>query len=233
MKTIRLTMAQALARSPRRAAHPHRRRQRTAVPWRVRDFRPRQRGRPRRGARSLPRTPADAARPQRTGHGARGHRLRQGQPPPPADGLHDLGRSRRDKSRDRGGGRAREPAARAAAARRHLREPPTRPGAAADRALRRSDRDRKRLPAAGLALLGSHPAPRTIARFIAAGPLRAARSRGLRPGDARACRRTCRPKPSTIRRRSSTSACTRSSGRARIARGSRPRCGACAPRAGR
>ena len=44
-----------------------------------------------------PRSPADLPRAQRAGDGARGDRLRQGQPPPPADGLHDLGRPRRDQ----------------------------------------------------------------------------------------------------------------------------------------
>ena len=104
---------------------------------------------------------ADVPRAQRAGDGPCGDRLCQGQRSPAHDGLHDLGRPGRDQSRDGRGARAREPPARAAASGRHLRGPPARPGAAADRGLRRPDGHRQRLPAARVAVLGPHHAARS------------------------------------------------------------------------
>ena len=58
---------------------------------------------------------ADLPRPQRTGDGARGDRLRQGLAPAAHDGLHDLDRPRRDQHGHRRRAGACQPPARAAA----------------------------------------------------------------------------------------------------------------------
>ena len=136
---------------------------------------------------------------------------------PAHDGLHDLDRPGRDQPGDRRRARAREPAARPAAAGRHLRR-----AASRTRCCNRSRTSAIR------------PSPPTIA----CGPSRvsgiASRGRSncsrrcrrrsrccwTRPIAARRrsrCRRTCRRRPSTTRSPSSTSACTTSSGRGRTA----------------
>ena len=98
-------------------------------------------------------------RPQRAGHGAGRGGLRQGQEPPPDDGLHHLDRAGRHEHADRRRRGARQPAAGAVPARRRVRQPPARPGAAADRGLQRRHHQRHRLLPAGFALVGpDHPA---------------------------------------------------------------------------
>ena len=57
----------------------------------------------------------------------------------------------------------------------------------------------QRLLASGVAVLGSHHAARAAARVAAAGDVGAARSGRLRPGRRSRCRRTCRPRPGTTR----------------------------------
>ncbi len=94
------------------------------------------------------------------------------------------------------------------------------PGTAAARGLRRPDCHGQRLPATGVAVLGSHHAARATARVAAAGDLGAARSGRLRAGDARAAAGRAGRGIRLPAKRSSPSACTTSSGRARIARGS-------------
>ena len=138
--TVRLTTAQALVRwmtaQRSRAARRHRG---AAVRRRLRDLRPRQRARPRHRAARGPGRAADLARPERAGHGAGRGGLRAGDRPPPGDGRDQLDRPGRAEHGHRGRRRARQPAAGAAAARRHLRRPGAGPGAAAGRALRRPD----------------------------------------------------------------------------------------------
>ena len=123
-------------------------------------LRPRQRGRPRRGAGHRRRPPADMARPQRAGHGPRRHRLRQGVEPAPRDGRDHLHRPRRHQPGDRRRHRAREPAPAPAAAGRRVREPRPRPGAPADRGLPGRHGERQRLLPAGEPILRPHHPPR-------------------------------------------------------------------------
>ncbi len=137
------------------------------------------------------------------------------------DGVHDLRRSRSDQPRDGRRGRPRQPAASAPAARRHVCEPAPGPRTPASRALRRSDGHGQRLPETGLALLGSDRAARTAPRVLAASPRGPARSRRIAGRRRSHCRRTFKRKPSTIRSGSSTNASTTSSGRAPTASGSR------------
>ena len=92
--------------------------------------------------------PADLSRAQRAGDGARRDRLRQGNAPPPDDGLHDLVGPGATNIVTAAALAHVEPPAGAAAAGRHICEPPARPGTAADRGLRRPDRYGERLPAA-------------------------------------------------------------------------------------
>ena len=97
------------------------------------------------------------------------------------------------------GGRARQPPAAAAALRRHVpaRASPTR--AAAGRALRPAlGHGQRRLPA-GHALLGPHHAPGAgrASRCRSRSPRCSTRPSAARPSSA--CRRTCRPRPTTIR----------------------------------
>ena len=79
-------------------------------------------------------------------------RLRKGGPPPPPDGMHDLHWSGRHQPCHRGRRRAREPAARAAAARRCFCEPPPRSGPAASGRFLRWDGDSERLSSTRVAL---------------------------------------------------------------------------------
>ena len=82
--------------------------------------------------------------------------------------------------------------------RRHLRQPPARSGAAAGRALRRPDHHRQRRLQAGDPLLGPHHPARADHALAAAGGRDDARPGRLRPGLHRPAARTCRPRPSTI-----------------------------------
>ena len=129
---------------------------------------------------------ADLARAQRAGHGARRDRLRQGARAPPHDGVHHLDRTRREQHGDRRGARARQSPAGAVPSGRCVRQPAARPGAAAARGVRRSDAVGQRLLPAGVALLRPHHAARADSRQPARGTARAARSRRMRAGDARA-----------------------------------------------
>ena len=157
MKTIRLTMAQALVR--------YLCAQRTAIDGQDQPLfagvfahlRPWQRHLPvaRRWRRS--RTAADLARAERAVDGAgrrsaspRRSRRRQ------IMVATSLDRAGRDQHGDRGGGGPCQPPAGAAAGRRHLRQPDSRSGAAAGRAFRRSDHDRERCLQGGDPLLGPH-----------------------------------------------------------------------------
>ena len=114
MKTIRLTAAQATGALP----EPPAQRGRRAVPRRLLgDLRPRQRRRHGRGAACRGRRLPHLARPQRAGHGARRHRLRQGAEPQARDGRDHLDRPRRAEHGHRRGAGPRQPAAGAAASR--------------------------------------------------------------------------------------------------------------------
>ena len=155
-----------------------------ALRRRLGDLRPRQRRRHGRGAARRARTTADLPRPQRAGDGARGDRLRQGLAPPPHDGLHHLDRPRRDQHGHGRGGRACQPPAGAAPARRRLRQSPARPGAAADRGFRRRNGFGQRLLPPGLALFRPHRAARADHAGAAARHGGPDRSRRMRPGDA-------------------------------------------------
>ena len=135
-----------------------------------------------RGARSRAGHAAHLARPERAVDGAGRHRLRQGQAAPADHGRRLLDRARRHQHGHRRRPRALEPPAGAAPRRRHLRQPPARPGDAAGRALRKPDDHGERRLQAGLPLLGPHRAARADHRLAAAGGGRDARSRRLRPG---------------------------------------------------
>ena len=185
MSTIRLTMAQAVARFLTAQKTEIDGEIAAALRRRLGDLRPRQRRRHGRGAargarRRLPTYP----RPQRAGHGACGHRLRQGLAPAPHDGLHHLDRPRRHQHGDGRRRRPCEPPAGAAAARRRLRQSPARSGAAADRELFRRHRLGQRLLPAGLALFRPHHPTRADHPRAAARHDRAHRSRRMRAGDA-------------------------------------------------
>ena len=177
--TIRLTAAQAMMRwlsvqMTEDGDALHR--------GRLGDLRPRQRRRHRRGAARHRRRAPDLARPERADHGARRHRLRQDQAPPPRPRRHLLDRPGLDQHGHRRGARPRQPPAGALHLRRRLRQPPPRPGAAADRGLRRRHRLGQRLLQAGHPLLRPHlpaRAPPDRAAPRAAHPDRPGR---LRPG---------------------------------------------------
>ena len=98
--------------------------------------------------------------------------------------LHLVGRPRRHQShhgrRDRHG----QPPARAAAARRHLREPPARARAAATGISRQPGRERERLLPTRLEILGPSQPSRATAHRVARGDARARRSGRDRGGDA-------------------------------------------------
>ena len=124
-----------------------------------------------------PRRAADVSRAQRAGDGACGDRVCEGEHAPPDDGVHDVDRAGRDEPRHRRGARARQPAAGAAAAGRHLRHARTRSGAAAGRGLPGRHRVGERLLSAGLALFRPHRASGATADRAAARDPRADRSR--------------------------------------------------------
>ncbi len=128
---------------------------------------------------------ADLPRAQRAGDGAQRDRLRQGGAAAADDGLHHLDRPRRHQHGDGRRGGACRPAAGAAAARRHLRQPPARSGAAAGRGFRRRHDLRQRLLQAGVALFRPHPAAGADPDRPAPRAARADRSGGMRAGHAR------------------------------------------------
>ena len=141
----------------------------------------------RASARRWPEIGKDAAhlsRPQRTGHGPCGHRLCQGQQPPAHDGLHHLHRARRHQHGDRRGRRPCRPPAGPAAARRHLRQPPARSGAAADREFRDPTISANDCFKPVARFWDRITRPEQLAREPAPGDARADRSRRLRPGGA-------------------------------------------------
>ncbi len=107
--------------------------------------------------------------------------LRQGHAAPPDHGGDELDRARRDEHGHRGRRRPRQPPARAAALRRHVRQPHPRSGAAAGRELPRPVGHGERLVQAGHPLLGPH-------RQAGAGRALAAPRGGddARPGHVRA-----------------------------------------------
>ena len=160
MKTLRLTTAQALVRF---LVNQHSRRDgvtQTLHPESAGHLRPRQRGRPRGGASSRGQRSALHSRPQRAGPGPHRRRLREDDQPSADPRLHEFDRAGRHQH---GHGRRRshhQPRARAAPARRHLRDPPGGAGAPATRVAVVAGRLRERRLPAGLALLGSHQPPR-------------------------------------------------------------------------
>ena len=143
-----------------RPANRHRRCRGAVVPRCVRDLRPWQRHQPRSGAARGRRRDADVARSERTGHGAGRCRFRQGREPPADHGGHVVDRARRTQHGHRRGRRSRQPFARAVPRRRHVCQPPARPGLAAGRALRGSDHHGQRRVQICQPVLGSHHAPR-------------------------------------------------------------------------
>ena len=221
MNTIRLTMAQALVRHLAAQTHPHRRRRAAALPRRVRDLRPRQRRGPRRGAAR--RTASRCRRSARTT--SRPWRMRRSPSRRRIDRRRMMACTTsvgpgRHQPRHRRGARARQPPAGAAAAGRHVREPPARPGAAASSRTSATRRSRPttacgRCRGSGIASRARSSSSRRCRRRSPCCSIRptAARRRSR-------CRRTCRPRPSTIPPASSRSACTTSSVRGRTASGS-------------
>ena len=213
METIRLTMAQALTRYLAAQRTRDRRRRRAALRRRVGDLRARQRRRHGRGAAC---TRARRCRPSARTTSRRWRMRRSPSPRRRAgadDGLHHLDRARRHQHGDGRRGRACQPPAGAAAARRHLRQPAARSGAAAGRGFRRRHGLGERLLPAGVALFRPHHAARSRScprcqRAMAG----ADRSGGMRPGHAWRCARTCRPRPTTIPEASSKSGSGRRAG---------------------
>ncbi len=149
-------------------------------------LRARQCGGARRGAVRGARCSAHVRGAQRAGHGPRGRRLRQGLAAAPHDGVHDFDRPGRHQPRDRGRGRACQPPAAAAPARRCICEPRERSGAAAGRGLRRRARHGQRLPAARVALFRPHHAAGAAAERLLAGHAGAHGSGELRSRHPRA-----------------------------------------------
>ncbi len=157
-----------------------------AVRRRVGDLRPRQRRRRRRGALPAPGCAADVSRAQRAGDGACGDRVREGAFSPADDGVHDVDRTRRHQPDHGGGHRARESAAGAVPARRHLRLARARPGAAAGRGLPRRRDLRQRLLQARVALFRPHRRAVAAPDRVAPRDFDTDRSRAVRSRDARA-----------------------------------------------
>ena len=139
----------------------------TAVRWDVRDFRSRQRCRCRPGAGPDARPPSVLPVPQRTGDGAHGRRLREDAQPAADAGVHLVDRSGGNQHADRRRWCDDQSPARAAVARRYLRQPQACTGAAAARVIAVAGHLGQRLLQAGLALLGPH-LPSGTADFRAA-----------------------------------------------------------------
>ena len=106
--------------------------------------------------------------------------LRQAQPPPRHPGRDLLDRPGRAEHGHRRGAGHRQPAAGAAAARRHLRHQAPGPGAAAAAAPARGGRDRQRRVPPGLPLLRPHHPARAAAHRAARGHAGAHRPGGRR-----------------------------------------------------
>ena len=210
MKTIRLTTAEAIVRYLIAQRTIDRRRRGAARAWRVRHLRPRQRDVPRPGAARRRRRAADLARPERAGHGARRHRLRQGDAPPAVHGRHQR-RSVPARPEHGHGGRGGDgqPAAGAAA----VRATRSRAGCPIPCCSRSSTSARRRrrptTPSARRALLGPHHPPGAGRSSRCPRRRHAARSGRLRSGVHRPSRRTCRPRRSTSRLGSSSRSSTR------------------------
>ena len=200
MKTIRLTMAQALVRWLCAQRTVHRRPGGAAVRRRVRHLRPWQRHLPRRGARGGAGRAADLARPERAVDGAGRRRLRQGEEAAPDHGRHQLDRPGRAQHGDRRRRRARQPPAGPAAVRRHLRQPRARSGAAAGRALQRPDHDASTTPSRRSTRYWDRiTRPEQILASLPQAIADDARPGRLRPGLPRRSARTSRARRSTIR----------------------------------
>ena len=121
METVRLTTAAALVRylvAQRTVLDGD---EVAAVPRRLRHLRARQRHVPRPALQEARRRAADVARPERAGHGAGRRRLRQGDAPPPDHGGDVVDRARRAQHGHRRRRGPCQPAAGAAAGRRHVR----------------------------------------------------------------------------------------------------------------
>ncbi len=140
------------------------------------------------GAAPAPGPAALRPRAQRAGHGPRRLRLRAPAQPARDLGVHVVGRPGRDEHGHRRRARDGQPPARAAAPRRHVRQPPPAPGAAGARGTARRQPLGQRLLPAGLALLRAYRSARATARRRAAGDARAHRPGRDRRGDARAAR---------------------------------------------
>ena len=167
---------------PDRAADRDRRERGAPVPGRVRDLRPRQRHLPGRGPRGRAGPAPDVARSPRGIDGDGGRRVREGEASAPDHGRHELDRPGGAEHGDGGRHRAREPAPRPPALRRHVREPRARPGAPAGGAVRRPERHGERRVPAGDPVLGPDRAPGAAAPVAPPGRRDDARSRGLRAG---------------------------------------------------
>ena len=153
-----------------------------AVPGRVRDLRARQRARPGHRAAEAGRFRCGAGTTSRAWRWPRSATRRR--PTAARSARHVVDRAGRAEHGHRGRRRARQPAAAAAAARRHVRQPRAGPGAAAGRALRRRDgHGQRRVPRGQPLLRPDHPA-RAADRDAAAGGPRAHRPGRLRAGDA-------------------------------------------------
>ena len=111
--------------------------------------------------------------PQRAGDGAHRGGVREDVEPPADAGVHDVDRPRRDQHDHRRRRRDHQPAAGAAAARRHLRQSRAGAGAAAARVGDSAGHLGQRLLPAGVALLGSHLPARTAADGAARSDARA------------------------------------------------------------
>ena len=130
--TIRLTVAQAVVHLPVPAVLRRRRRAPPADPGHARHLRPRQRRRPRPGPRPAQRRPCRSSRAATSRPWCTlAIGFAKALPPARHPGGHRVHRSRRAEPGHRCRAGHGEPAAGAAAARRHLRHPPPGPGAAA------------------------------------------------------------------------------------------------------
>ena len=187
MKTVRLTMAQALVRYLIAQKTVVDRRQVPLFAGRLRHLRPRQRHLPRRGPRAGAGCPAHLAGAERAVHGACRDRLHTGDEPPADHDRGEFDRAGLDQHGHRCRDGARQPAAGALPRRRHLRQPHPRSGAAAGRALRQPDHDGQRCLQGGHPLLGPHHPAGTDPLLAAPGGGDHARSRRLRPGLHRPC----------------------------------------------
>ena len=218
---------------PRRAAHAARWRGGAAVPWRLRNLRPRQRARSRQRPLRGSRRPAHVPRPERAGHGAGRDGIREGDPPAPDHGGDVLDRAGRP---EHGHGRRvahanRLPLLLLAGDTFQSRIPGSRP--AAGGALRLAFHHRqRRLPARDPLLGPDHAAG--AGRAVAAARRRDdARSGRLRPGLHRPAPGRAGRGVRLSRRRSSGHACTSRAGRGRTGARSRPPPPRSAPRAAR